>query len=345
MGRPASETVAAVRHRPAAYFGEVGPRGLDHVVLALVANAVDAFLAGGASVVDVSWDGAHVRVVDDGAGLPLAPLSDGTPGPASRWFTEPHVVNTADGDAPRALVTGPHGIGLAPVCAVAARLTCTSWREGVAWRQSWTRGVPDGPAEVASRGAGRGTEVSFLADPEIWGDPDDGGAVPRPGPIRGTLFLMAHLFPGLEVRCGRERFLAGRGLADLVQVGAAAGPVALGGWDDPPVFHHHAGDGTLSVQVAAWGTAADATAWRTWANGCETPGGGSHGEGAARAFARAGWTPHTATVHVVLRDVRFAGPLWDRLDIPEVVARVERLLTDAVANFVRRWGLGSDDRA
>lgn len=296
----------------------------------LISNAADEFLAGRATSIAVRLDGDTVVVEDDGSGLPFdveAPHGDTSL--ATYYLTNLHVRPTADGHAPHVHLQGFNGVGLAGVNAVSDSLRCETWRAGQLWRQEFKRGVPLGPPEVIATGAGKGMCVTFRPDQAIWGT-----ATPRPAALRAQLFLMAHLIPGLHARFGEERFHSLRGLEDLALIELQVTRSHIWPWKGRPVFSHRAREGDLDIAVAFVGDADESgTRWRTWVNGSETPGHGSHQDGLLDALQEADWAPALAMAHLIMHAPKFAGPTRDRLDVPEVAAPIQAAVQEAILSY------------
>jgi DNA gyrase subunit B len=317
------EGLEAVRKRPGMYVGSTGPRGLEHLVYELVSNTVDRFLAGEATQLTVRL-GDRVVVSDDGDGLPFEVPTEHGP-LATAFLTRLHHAASADQHRPHVHVQGLHGVGLAAVNALAARLEVTSWRSGTRWEQGFSRGVPDGPAAGAPDD-GRGTTVVLQPDPKIFGDQQ-----PRRSVVRARLFLAAHLFPGLRITLDDEVFLAPEGLGALAPL--LFHPTDRWGSRHDRVWSFTHSSSDLHLAVAAIGTAETPT-WRTWFAGAKTPEHGSHRDGVARALEDVGWIPGLVLVHAVSTDFRFAGPTRDKVIAPDLVDRFAALLRPSLRAFM-----------
>jgi len=320
----------SVRKRPGMYFGSTSAAGIEYMVGEFASNAADQFLAGRATAIAVRLDDARIVIEDDGSGLPFDEAGpEGSESLATHYLTTLHAQPTADEHAPHVHIHGFHGVGLAAVNAVSATLRCEAWRGGHLWAQEFSRGVPTGAPEVVATGHGQGTTISFVPDPEVWGS-----TRPRPAAIRAQLFLMAHLIPGLHVRFGEEHFHSLRGLEDLALIELQVTASHIWPWRSRPVFSHRVRTGDLDIAVAFVGDADESgTRWRTWVNGSETPGHGSHQDGLRDALQEADWAPALAMAHLIMHAPKFAGPTRDRLDVPEVAAPIQAAVQEAILRY------------
>jgi len=173
------EGLEAVRKRPGMYVGSTGPRGLHHLVYEVVDNSVDEAMAGRCSAIEVRLlaDGG-VRVTDDGRGIPV----DTHPGLGVSALEVVLTVLHAGGkfdNKSYAVSGGLHGVGVSVVNALSVRLLAEVKRDGKVWRQSYRRGVPEGPIEAVADAPLRpdgstvtGTTITFWADGDIFEELD-----------------------------------------------------------------------------------------------------------------------------------------------------------------------------
>jgi len=166
------EGLEAVRKRPAMYIGDVGQRGLHHLVYEVVDNAIDEALAGHCDHVRVTIrrDGA-VEVKDNGRGIPVG-LHAGQNRPALEVvMTVLHAGGKFDKDSYK-VSGGLHGVGVSCVNALSLWLIASVRRDGFLWEQRYERGKPGELTKIRSLQPGEhsGTTVKFLPDPEIFSD-------------------------------------------------------------------------------------------------------------------------------------------------------------------------------
>ena len=164
------EGLEAVRKRPGMYIGSTGPRGLHHLVYEIVDNSIDEALAGYCNHIEVTIKKDNIlEVNDNGRGIPVDIQPKlGIPA-VTVVFTVRHAGGKFGGDNSGYKVSGGlHGVGASVVNALSEWLEVRVRRDGSEYRQTFKRGVADGPLEKIGPADTTGTTVRFKADPEMF---------------------------------------------------------------------------------------------------------------------------------------------------------------------------------
>ena len=188
------EGLEAVRKRPSMYIGNVGAKGLHHLVWEVVDNSIDEALAGYCNEIKVQvHEGNAVTVTDNGRGIPTDMHLKEQRSALEVVMTVLHAGGKFDKDTYK-VSGGLHGVGISCVNALSSHLTATVYRNGKIYQQEYQKGVPLYDVKEVGSTVLTGTRIHFQPDTSIFTE-----SIYSYSTIASRLRELAYLNAGLKI--------------------------------------------------------------------------------------------------------------------------------------------------
>ncbi len=282
------EGLEAVRKRPAMYIGDIGIKGLHHLVYEVIDNSIDEALAGHCSNIEVVINEDNsVTVTDNGRGIPVGMHEKEGKSALEVVMTVLHAGGKFDKDSYK-VSGGLHGVGVSCVNALSTRLTATVHRDGKVYQQTYNIGNPVTPVEEIGTTDITGTVVQFWPDGSIFQD-----IVYHYDILAGRMRELAFLNKGIELTLTDlrekhedgtfkgERFFSTRGLSEFVDYIDAAREKLIA-----ETIHIEEINGEVPVEIALQYNTSYSENIFSYVNNINTIEGGTHLTGFRRGLTR-----------------------------------------------------------
>ena len=353
------EGLEAVRKRPAMYIGDIGVRGLHHLVYEVVDNSIDEALAGFCHniVVTINEDNS-ISVSDDGRGIPTDFHEQEGKSALEVVLTVLHAGGKFNKSSYK-VSGGLHGVGVSCVNALSTLLIAEVHRGGKIYRQRYSRGVPQTKVEIVGDTDRTGTTVTFKPDGEIFTE-----TVYNYGTLSARLRELAYLNKGINLTLvdarevdengnqKSETFFSNEGLKEFVKyLDATRGNTII----EDIIYIETESNGT-PVEVAMQYNDSYSENVHSYVNNINTIEGGTHLTGFRRALTRtlkkyadeSGMLSKvkveisgddfreglTAVVSVKVGEPQFEGQTKTKLGNSEVIASVDAAVSQALTQYL-----------
>ena len=354
------EGLEAVRKRPAMYIGDIGEKGLHHLVYEVVDNSIDEALAGYCTDIEVTInEDGSVSVRDNGRGIPTDYHEKEGRSALEVVLTVLHAGGKFDKGSYK-VSGGLHGVGVSCVNALSTLLIAEVHRDGKIYRETFSKGVPTSKLEIDGECSDRGTTITFKPDGEIFTHTTEY----KYEILSNRLRELAFLNKGIQLTITDKRvkdeqggylsetFHSKDGLKEFVQyLDATRGEPII-----ESIIYLDTEKNGVPVEVAMQYNDSFSENVHSYVNNINTIEGGTHLTGFRRALTRtlkkyaddSGMLAKlkfdisgddfreglTAVISVKVAEPQFEGQTKTKLGNDEVAASVDQAVSEALANYL-----------
>lgn len=352
------EGLEAVRKRPAMYIGDIGVRGLHHLVYEVVDNSIDEALAGYCKNIFVTIHTNNaITVLDDGRGIPTGIHKKENRSALEVVMTVLHAGGKFDKDTYK-VSGGLHGVGVSCVNALSTLLRATVYREGKIWRQEYSEGKPLYEVKTIGDTENRGTEVYFEPDNSIFTHTEYNFDT-----LSARMRELAYLNRGISITIGDEREVDENGNKKSETFYSEGGLKEFVGFLDgtrekliPEPIYVEGEKSGVPVEVALQYNNGYSENLHSYVNNINTIEGGTHVAGFRRALTRTlkayadkeGLLKNvkfeisgddfreglTGVISVKVAEPQFEGQTKTKLGNNEVMGAVDQCVGDMLSNYL-----------
>jgi DNA gyrase subunit B len=352
------EGLEAVRKRPAMYIGDIGQKGLHHLVYEVVDNSIDEALAGYCTSIGVTINEDNsITVVDNGRGIPVDFHEKEGRSALEVVMTVLHAGGKFDKDSYK-VSGGLHGVGVSCVNALSIHLRAEVHRDGKVYRQEYQKGKPIAPIEEVGTSDITGTWITFKPDLSIFNNTEYKYSI-----LASRMRELAFLNSGLEIvltdkreknedgNFKSERFFSEKGLVEFVNFIDGNREKLI----DPPI-HIATEKNDIPVDIAiVYNTSFNENIY-SYVNNINTIEGGTHLTGFRRGLTRTlkNWADKsgmlakmkfdisgddfreglTAVISVKVAEPQFEGQTKTKLGNSEVSLSVDQAVSNMLSNYL-----------
>ena len=352
------EGLEAVRKRPAMYIGDIGKKGLHHLVYEVVDNSIDEALAGHCDNIDVIINKDNsVTVKDNGRGIPVEIHEKEGRSALEVVMTVLHAGGKFDKDSYK-VSGGLHGVGVSCVNALSEKLEVTVYKGGKVYQQTYNIGNPVTDVVEIGTTDRTGTDVTFWPDSSIFQE-----TIYHYDILAGRLRELAFLNKGIVLNLSDEReiledetfkgetFKSERGLSEFVEYIDGARECLI-----KEAIHIDEPDGDIPVEIALQYNSSYTENIFSYVNNINTIEGGTHLTGFRRGLTRtlkkyadeSGMLSKlkfdisgddfreglTAIVSVKVQEPQFEGQTKTKLGNSEVSIFVDQAVSKMLSNYL-----------